>query len=77
MTDATAALEIDADDAAARLVLADSYLALGKHELAAEEYQRVLEARPADKRAKRGLIVAQAAKAPPKPPPKGIKKKKR
>ena len=76
MTDATAALEIDADDAAARLVLADSYLALGKHELAAEEYQRVLEARPADKRAKRGLAAAQAAKAP-KPVPKVNKKKKR
>jgi tetratricopeptide (TPR) repeat protein len=75
MTDATAALEIDADDAAARLILADSYLALGKPELSAEEYQRVLEARPADKRAKRGLILAQAAKAP-KPPPKGGKKKK-
>jgi hypothetical protein len=64
MTDATAALEIDADDAIARLVLAESYLALGKHELAAEEFHRVLEARPTDKRAKRGLAAAEAAKAP-------------
>jgi tetratricopeptide (TPR) repeat protein len=75
MADATAALEIDADDAPARLVLADSYLTMGKHELAAEEYQRVLEARPADKRAKKGLLLAQAAKL--KPPPKPVKKKKR
>jgi tetratricopeptide (TPR) repeat protein len=76
MTDATAALEIDADDAAARLVLADSYLALGKTELATEEYQRVLEARPADKRAKRGILAAEAAKAA-KTAPKNVKKKKR
>jgi tetratricopeptide (TPR) repeat protein len=76
MTDATAALEIDPDDAAARLVLADSYLALGKSELALEEYQRVLEVQPANKRAKRGLLLAQAAKAP-KPVAKGGKKKKR
>jgi serine/threonine-protein kinase len=75
MTDATAALEIEADDAAARLILADSYLALGKPELSAEEYQRVLEARPNDKRAKRGLLLAQAAKAP-KPVAKAVKKKK-
>src|SRR5204862_416041 len=73
--DRTEALEIDAHAAAARLVLADSYLALGKSELATEEYQRVLEARPADKRAKRGLAAAAAAKAPKAT--KGGKKKKR
>ena len=39
---------------------------MGKRELAAEEYQRVLDGKPADKRAKLGL---QRARRPPKPKP--------
>jgi tetratricopeptide (TPR) repeat protein len=76
MNDASSALELVPDDANARMVLAEAYLAMGKHELAAEEYQRLLDDKPADKRARRGLDAAKAAGAgkPIKPPPK---KKKR
>lgn len=70
LTDVTASLELEPDDNAARLVLADTYLGLGKHELAAEEYQRILDGKPADKRAARGLQLALAAKN------KGAHKKK-
>ena len=35
---------------------------MGKHELASEEYQRVLDVKPADKRAKAGLQKAATAK---------------
>jgi tetratricopeptide (TPR) repeat protein len=69
VNDANAALEINPDDVPARLVLADAYLAQSKYDQAADEYQRVLEGRPADKRAKKGLLLAKAA-------PKATKKKK-
>jgi serine/threonine-protein kinase len=67
LNDVTASLELEPDDNAARLVLADTYLGLGKHELAAEEYQRILDGKPADKRAARGLQIALAAKNKPQP----------
>jgi tetratricopeptide (TPR) repeat protein len=69
VTDANQALEILPDDVMARLALADSYLALGKREQSSEEYKRVLELRPTNKRAKIGLQLAMAP-APKKPPPK-------
>ena len=43
---------------------------MGKRELAAEEYQRVLDVKPADARAKLGLQRAAA------PKPKTTKKRK-
>jgi tetratricopeptide (TPR) repeat protein len=70
VADATAALEITPDDTGTQLTLADVHLAMGKHELAAEEYQRVLDVKPADKRALGGLARANAAKQKP------IKKKR-
>ena len=72
LADATAALEMAPEDTNIQLTLADVHMAMGKHELAAEEYQRVLDVKPADKRAKLGL---QKAAAPPKTKP-GAKKKK-
>jgi len=72
LADATAALEMAPENTNIQLTLADVHMAMGKHELAAEEYQRVLNVKPADKRAKLGL---QKAAAPPKTKP-GAKKKK-
>jgi tetratricopeptide (TPR) repeat protein len=66
LTDATQALELEPDDALTRLVLADAYLALGKHEQAADEYERVLEDRPTSKHAKSGLAAARQPKPTPK-----------
>jgi tetratricopeptide (TPR) repeat protein len=75
IADANQALELLPDDVMARTALAESFLALGKHEQAAEEFGRVLELRPADKRAKIGRAAALAP--PPKKPAKpGPKKKK-
>jgi tetratricopeptide (TPR) repeat protein len=75
IADANQALEILPDDVMARTALAESFLALGKREQAAEEFGRVLELRPADKRAKAGRAAAMAP--PPKKPAKpGPKKKK-
>ena len=59
-TDATSALEILPDDVLARDVLGDADLAQGKREQAVAEYKHVLELRPADKRARRGLGTAIA-----------------
>src|SRR6202012_4923230 len=57
---AQAALELAPDDTNTAMQLADVHLAMGKHELAAEEYQRVLDVKPMDKRAKLGLQKAAA-----------------
>jgi Tfp pilus assembly protein PilF len=65
--DATSAMEMTPDDTGTQLTLADVHMAMGKHELAAEEYQRVLDVKPLDKHAKLGL---ERARAPKKPPPK-------
>jgi serine/threonine protein kinase len=61
ISDATSALELEPDETGARLLLADAYLVQGKAEQATAEYQRVLEQRPADKRAKKGLAAASRA----------------
>jgi tetratricopeptide (TPR) repeat protein len=63
LADAQAALELAPDDTNTAMQLADVHLAMGKHELAAEEYQRVLDVKPLDKRAKAGLLRAAAPKA--------------
>jgi serine/threonine protein kinase len=70
LADAQAALELAPDDTNTAMQLADVHLAMGKHELAAEEYQRVLDVKPLDKRAKAGLLKASA------PKPKATKKKR-
>ena len=67
LADATAALEYAPEDTGIQLTLGDVHLAMGKRELAAEEFQRVLDVKPADVRAKLGL---QRATAPKKAPPK-------
>jgi cytochrome c-type biogenesis protein CcmH/NrfG len=64
-TDVNASLELDPDDTNARIVLADILLAQGKPQEAADEYQRILDGKPADKRARRGLLAANAAKVKP------------
>ncbi|MCA1664782.1 MAG: protein kinase [Myxococcales bacterium] len=67
LADATAALEYAPEDTAIQLTLGDVHLAMGKRELAAEEYQRVLDVKPKDVRAKLGLARTTAPKkAPPK-----------
>jgi tetratricopeptide (TPR) repeat protein len=71
INDANQALEILPDDVMARMALAEAYLATGKRELAAEEFKRILELRPADKRAKAGLQASLSA-----PPKRPIKKKR-
>ncbi|HZS37228.1 MAG TPA: protein kinase [Polyangia bacterium] len=63
LTDITSSLDLQPDDTASRLVLADIYLALGKHEMAADEYQRILDDKPSDKRARKGLQYANQLKA--------------
>jgi tetratricopeptide (TPR) repeat protein len=77
LADAQAALELAPDDSITQLQLADVHMGLGKQELAAEEYQRVLDVKPTDKRAKAGL--AKATAAPSAAPTKANKppKKKR
>jgi tetratricopeptide (TPR) repeat protein len=72
LADATAALEYAPEDTNIQLTLGDVHLAMGKRELAAEEYQRVLDVKPADVRARLGLGKATAVK--PKP---GAGKKKK
>ena len=62
LADATAALEMTPDDNSSQLTVADVHLAMGKHELAAEEYQRVLDVKPQDKRARLGLQRSTAPK---------------
>ncbi|HEX6835483.1 MAG TPA: protein kinase, partial [Polyangia bacterium] len=67
LADATAALEFAPEDTNIQLTLGDAHLAMGKRELAAEEYQRVLDVKPQDVRATLGLARATAPKkAPPK-----------
>ena len=68
IADATSALELQPDDALARTVRAESLYLTGKHEQAIEEYRQVLEQRPTDKRAKKGLALATSA-GPKKPKP--------
>jgi serine/threonine protein kinase len=70
LADAQAALELGPDDTNTLLQLADVHMAMGKHELAAEEYQRVLDVKPLDKRAKAGLLRATAPMAAKAKPPK-------
>jgi serine/threonine protein kinase len=67
LVDVNAALELEPDDTMSRITLADVLLAQGKPAEAAEEYQRILDGKPADKRAKRGLLQANMAKKPPPP----------
>jgi hypothetical protein len=62
--DATKALEMAPDETSTQLTVADVHLAMGKNELAAEEYQRVLDVKPMDKHAKIGLQRATAPKRP-------------
>jgi serine/threonine-protein kinase len=62
-TDINSALELEPDDTSARVVLADVLLAENKPEQAADEYQRILDGRPSDKRARRGLAAAKAVQA--------------
>jgi tetratricopeptide (TPR) repeat protein len=71
LADATAALEYAPEDTNVQLTLGAIHLEMGKRELAAEEYQRVLDVKPQDPRAKLGLARATA---PVKKPP--AKKKK-
>jgi eukaryotic-like serine/threonine-protein kinase len=63
LADITTSLDLAPDELASRLVLADAYLALGKHEMAADEYQRILDDKPSDKRARKGLQYANQLKA--------------
>ncbi|MEO6954829.1 MAG: tetratricopeptide repeat protein, partial [Polyangia bacterium] len=58
IADATSALELQPDDALARTVRAESLYLTGKREQAIEEYRQVLEQRPTDKRARKGLALA-------------------
>jgi len=67
LSDANAALEYAPEETSIQNTLGDVHLAMGKRELAAEEYQRVLDVKPADPHAKLGL---QRATAPKKAPPK-------
>jgi tetratricopeptide (TPR) repeat protein len=71
LADATAALEYAPEDTNIQLTLGDVHLQMGKRELAAEEYQRVLDVKPQDVRAKLGLQRATAAKKPPPKKKKG------
>ncbi len=64
VADANQALELSPDSVMAHLVLAEAHLATGKREVAAEDFRRVLEMRPGNVRAKKGLAIAMA------PPPK-------
>ncbi len=64
--DATASLTLEPADLSTHAVLADIFLAVGKPDLAAVEYQRMLDLAPNDKRARKGLYRANLAKAPPK-----------
>jgi len=67
LADANAALEFAPEDTNIQITLGDVHLAMGKRELAAEEFQRVLDVKPQDVRAKLGLARATAPKkAPPK-----------
>src|SRR5262249_3019389 len=63
---ANAALEYAPEETAIQNTLGDIHLQMGKRELAAEEYQRVLDVKPADPHAKLGLTraTAPAKKAP-------------
>ena len=68
--DATAALEYAPEDTAIQLTLGDVHLSMGKRELAAAEYQRVLDIKPQDVHAKLGLARATAKK------PKTVKRRR-
>jgi tetratricopeptide (TPR) repeat protein len=70
LADATAALEYAPEETNIQNTLGDVHLAMGKRELAAEEFQRVLDVKPADVHAKLGLVRATA------PTKKPIKKRK-
>jgi len=61
LADVTAALELTPDDTPTRVLLAEIYLAKGQPEQAADEYQRILDGKPSDKRARKGLLAANAA----------------
>jgi tetratricopeptide (TPR) repeat protein len=76
LADATAALEMAPEDTVTQNTLADVHFAQGKRELAAEEYQRVLDVKPMDKHAKLGLARSAAPKAKPAPQKAPPKKKK-
>jgi len=65
LADATAALEFAPEDTSIQVTLGDVHLAMGKRELAAEEYQRVLDVKPQDPRAKLGLSRATGSKKGP------------
>ena len=73
IADANASLELAPDDVLSRMVLAEAHLAGGNRELAVEEFGRVLELRPKDKRAQRGLAMASQ---PPAKRGKPAKKKR-
>jgi tetratricopeptide (TPR) repeat protein len=62
IADANTALELAPEDTNIQLTLADVHLAMGKQELAAEEYQRVLDVKPRDLHARMGLQRANAPK---------------
>lgn len=66
LADANESLALLPDDPYARRVLADTLLAMGRHDAAAAEYQRVLERHPDDKRARSGLKAARATRPAPR-----------
>jgi tetratricopeptide (TPR) repeat protein len=70
LADATSALEMAPEDTGTQLTVADVHLAMGKKELAAGEYQRVLDVKPTDKHARIGLERAKATKPAKKARPK-------
>ena len=62
LIDVNLSLELEPDNTASRIVLADILLAQNKPTEAADEYQRILDGKPSDKRARRGLQQATMAK---------------
>ena len=76
LIDADRAVSLDGESVRAHLGRADAYSAQGKFAPAADEYRRVVELHPGDKRARRGLAIANAqakkaktpkVKSPPAP----------
>ena len=63
LVDVNTAIEINPDLTAARVTRAEIYLSRGQAVEAADEYQRILDGKPADKRAQKGLLAASRAKA--------------
>jgi Flp pilus assembly protein TadD len=66
IADATAAVEIMPDDASVRMVLADAFFQMGKLDQAIEEYKKVLDQQPQNKRAQKRLLLAQSQRPAPK-----------